>query len=228
MTAATRVRWECPTGRHPSKLGPRRPRLDDVVRYCLPCSEGTGRLVQRIAPALERARAAGVERAKARSARRRQSDATARQRAVEAETERYTIEGVDLRDEVKRLCRLRAFGGSRGPLARRPPRFHVAVRQQHPRSLYGTAWPDRWEFHIIRYPGITLADVRETIVHELAHLVAGYDRSDARRWHGERWRQLMRRAFAEAYGPDVIAPPNRYHGHYAAALRRRDNLDGGE
>lgn len=51
-----RTRWVCPNG-CPAKLGSTRPRKDDVVRYCLVCSERTGKLVPRSAPALERQRA---------------------------------------------------------------------------------------------------------------------------------------------------------------------------
>lgn len=220
MTATRRIRWECPNGLHPGRLGPRKPRRDDIVRYCLACSEATGRLVERTAPALQRARAAAEERARTRAAQQRQSAAQARRRATERESERYTVDGVDLRDEFKRLCRLPAFGGPNGRLARRPPTFTVTVRRERPRSQLGWASPSAWRFHLSRYPGQDLADARETLVHELAHLAAGYDRVDRRHWHGEHWRQLMRSAFRQAYGPDVVAPPNRYAGRYAAALRR--------
>jgi hypothetical protein len=33
-----------------------KPRMDSIVRYCLPCSQKAGRLVRRVAPALERQR----------------------------------------------------------------------------------------------------------------------------------------------------------------------------
>lgn len=221
MAATKRTRWECPTGSHPGKLGPSKPRRDDIVRYCLPCSEATGRLVERIAPALERKRQAVKDRAVARRRAEHERAAVERQRRAEAEAARYTFAGVDLRDEVARLRRLRAFGGAGGRLARRPPTFHVRHAKTEPRSTLAGAWPSTWRFQVTIYPGVDLADLRESLVHELAHLYVGGDRSDRNRWHGDRWRRTMRAAFREAYGPDVVVVTNRYHGRYAAALRGR-------
>jgi hypothetical protein len=56
-------RWLCPTCGD-GKLAPRRPRKDDVRRYCLACSETTGRLVERTNPVIEKKRAASKERSK--------------------------------------------------------------------------------------------------------------------------------------------------------------------
>lgn len=49
-----RFRWACPTvnSGHPAVLGSSRPHREDIVRYCLACSEATGRLVLRTAPVL--------------------------------------------------------------------------------------------------------------------------------------------------------------------------------
>lgn len=222
MTSPKRIRWQCPAGKHPGELGLRQPRKDATVRYCLPCSVETGRLVRRVAPALERTRAAGTERSKVRQARKRATAATARDRRRVALKERYTFEGHDLNEELTRLCRLRVFGGSTGRLARRRPRFDVAIFKRAPRTTFGVAWPDEWRFKLNRYPGQDWADVRETMVHELVHLHVG---SGCERPHDESFRSLMRRAFMEAYGPNVAAPPNRYHGHYARVLRQRETME---
>lgn len=50
------ARWICPRCRD-GKLAPNRPRKNDVRRYCLACSEKSGRLVERVSPKLERKRA---------------------------------------------------------------------------------------------------------------------------------------------------------------------------
>ena len=74
-----RVRWTCPSPDHPGVLAPARLRKVDVRRYCLPCSEAAGILVEREAPRLsrrrdERARALAVKRArKARTVRTRET-----------------------------------------------------------------------------------------------------------------------------------------------------------
>ena len=66
MAKSKRVRWECPNGQHPGVLGSTRPALDSTVRFCLPCSEEEGKLVRRVAPALERKRAASAVRTQAK------------------------------------------------------------------------------------------------------------------------------------------------------------------
>ena len=53
--ATQNVRWKCEVC-NSGLLAPSRPRMNDVRRYCLPCSADTGKLVQRIAPALEKKR----------------------------------------------------------------------------------------------------------------------------------------------------------------------------
>jgi len=49
MGKSKRKRWVCPLC-NVGKLGLQRPRKNDVVRYCLPCSEKTGKLVERVSP----------------------------------------------------------------------------------------------------------------------------------------------------------------------------------
>lgn len=68
-----RTRWVC------SKcgdgiLGSQRPRRDSIVRYCLPCSEQEGKLVERVAPVLEKRRSAQTEKAKAKRVAKEQRD----------------------------------------------------------------------------------------------------------------------------------------------------------
>ena len=50
--AAKKKRWVCPIC-NVGKLGGQRPAKDNIIRYCLPCSEKTGKLVLRICPADE-------------------------------------------------------------------------------------------------------------------------------------------------------------------------------
>ena len=52
---AKQVRWKCPIC-DDGLLAPTRPRRNDVRRYCLPCSTKSGRLVDRVAPSLEKKR----------------------------------------------------------------------------------------------------------------------------------------------------------------------------
>ena len=226
MTNQKRIRWNCPNG-HPGVLGPSRPPKDSIVRYCLTCSAKTGRLVERVAPALEAKRAAAAATSATKAKAKRARETAVRERKKAAEIARYTVEGVDLRNEMVCLLRLKAWKGKFGSPGRdggfhRRPEFVISKRSQHPASRYGFAEPWRNRIVIATYPGQTLADARETLVHELTHLVVGH-RPGSRAWHGPEFKKTMLAAFKEAYkvGP-VGIPDNVYHGRYAAALNRKE------
>lgn len=68
------VLWKCPEGEHTGVRAPTRPRKDDIRRFCIPCSEASGRLTERISPVVEK------ERARKEAARKRK-EATKRRRA---------------------------------------------------------------------------------------------------------------------------------------------------
>lgn len=222
MSDSKKVRWACPTDRHKGELGSSRPPKDSLLRYCLSCSVESGRLVERVAPALERKRATAAQTSAAKVKARRVREAKARARKKAAETERYTVEGVDLRDEMKRLCKLRAFGGKTGRLFKRPPELQISRRSSTPYSRYGFAEPYANRIVLATWPGQDIADARETLVHELTHIVVGQSRESSS-WHGPAFHQLLTAAFKEAYKVlPVGVRDNSYHGRYAAALRRRD------
>jgi hypothetical protein len=58
-----RVRWTCPQCEK-GALGPSRPRKDNAVRYCLPCTAATGKLTERTCLAHERKKQAKVDAVK--------------------------------------------------------------------------------------------------------------------------------------------------------------------
>ena len=66
-----RVRWTCPLCSK-GALGPTRPRKNNAVRYCLPCTAKTGKLVERICPALENKRQRKAEAKKEAVARKKE------------------------------------------------------------------------------------------------------------------------------------------------------------
>lgn len=220
MTTTKRIRWNCPNDAHPGVLGPSRPPRDSTVRYCLACSAESGRLVERVAPALERKRAAATITNASKAKAKRSREAVARDRKKHAETARYTVQGTDLRDELKRLIRLRAFGGRTGRLFRSPPEFVISRRNHTPTSRMGYAEPWRNRITVSTYPGQTLADARETLVHELTHIVVGTEPGNAH-WHGPVFHKTLAAAFKEAYKVTAVGVrENSYHGRYAAALHR--------
>lgn len=95
-------RWVCPRCSS-GALAPQQPRKDDVRRFCLSCSEETGRLVERKCPALERQRS---RRKKKRMAKRAEIDA---KRKVE-EREKYRMKDGNFADDLTRdLRKLKAW-----------------------------------------------------------------------------------------------------------------------
>jgi hypothetical protein len=163
------------------------------VRYCWPCSTAAGVLVERTAPALERERATAAERNQAKAAAKRHRASVERARARQRETGRYTVAGVDLRDELARYAKLPIFRGTR--LARELPTF--TVRRSRTRgSRLGFAEPWHWRIHLsLLVDQQNLAQARRTLIHELVHLHVG---QVGKEWHGVRFRMALNRAMAEA------------------------------
>ena len=188
MSAPKRVRWACPNG-CPAVLAPSRLRRDDVARYCLPCSAKRGRLVLRLAPALEAKRAAKVAATKAKKVVRAE-------RTAERETSYHTVHGVDLREELKKLWShpiARELRAKLHPLHRvTPPK--LVVRNRSTRGRYGVAY---WQDHKIlinRIPGQDAYNVRDTLAHEVAHILTPRAR------HGIAWKTAFRLLCEQAYG----------------------------
>jgi len=209
------VRWECPTStvdvesgatvpKHRAVLAPSRPRADDVRRFCLPCSEATGKLVRRVSTTLAK------ERDRRSEARRAKEKGRALARKAR-EVAYYTVAGVDLRALMTSYCRAKAWRGTPVGNNVKPPELRIRRTKGQPRR-YGTAWWHRYRIQIVDYPGVGEHDVKETLIHELAHLAAPRDH------HGIKWKTVFRLACEELLGvrPKV---ERRYHGEVSSKLR---------
>jgi hypothetical protein len=126
------------------------------------------------------------------------------------------VAGIDLQEEMARLCALPVFAG--GTLAAKLPSLHVRRARRRPNRL-GFAVPAEARLSVTAYPGIRVGDAQETLLHELVHLHVGTERGH-RRWHGRRFKRTLHRAMGEAYGLRVAPPGNAVHGTYADALER--------
>lgn len=179
------MRWRCPDCGS-SVNAPQRPRKDDVRRYCLGCSERSGRLVGRSAPVLEAKRAKAAERTAAK-----------RRRLVEREREALSIAGVHLPSEAAKMLRGAATLRVAAPRLR-ASRIEFKVRRcsRRPRVL-GHATPAWRRIMVADYPGITPEAVRATLLHEIVHLCVGADPNDRARWHGRAFRRTLKDAADE-------------------------------
>lgn len=195
-----RKRWICPLCEN-GVLAPSRPRKNNVLRYCLPCSEKTGKLVERTCPALDAKREAKAERKRAKAAKR---PAKPRQtkRAFMRE-ERCIIRNGELSfnfyEVAEKMCKSsrweRAVNSIDSDLRKAPEVFWSHSKQL--RRLWERAVDSRGKSYIVlsrntRYSVGTgaawhsslvvraakenpvLGDVLETMLHELSHLVHGW------------------------------------------------------
>lgn len=163
-----RVRWACPEDLHPAVLGPSKPRRDNLCRYCVPCSVKVGKLIDRTAPAIESKREARATAVAAKATARRE-------RLKKHQAERWVIGDVDMRREITRLKKLVA---KRYEMPRTMEGLRVTWERRSDGCTSGRAWGGS-RIHISA--GTDPHEVRETILHELMHVV-GYRRG----WRDDR------------------------------------------
>ena len=194
--------WVCSNPNHSGIRAPGRMRRDDIRRFCIPCSQETGYLVERHAPALERKR-------KDAAAKRREKERTQRERVATARAVREVIDGVDVRKEIARLIKLPAL---RDELPRhlRGRRVPLTIYRGDHSSYSGHAVSRSWVH--LTLGRISAPMVRAIICHELAH----YALPDEVR-HNGRWQRCYVRVVNEAYDTNLVARP----GETKYALDRR-------
>jgi len=220
MTRSRRVRWECPNGEHPAVLGSTRPPKDATVRYCLPCSAGSSRLVARVAPVLEAQRVARKTAREARAAFERERDRQARAAALRVTVLDYGDVGVvtlDVGELLAQAWRSKTLrdaakdSGYRNGLmlpqvkVRRGDRERGrAARAARPGSgrerdaISGHAKTHRGEIVLTVAPGLGREWLEAIVVHEAAHCACPDEH------HGRTWRSTYIRAMRELYGVRVL------------------------
>lgn len=229
MAKAKRVRWECPNGRHPAVLASTRPLADATARFCLPCSDASGRLVKRVAPALEvkRERAAAKTKMKQQTKRERERAAARRKRFAPCVEPDGSAGEVDVKRTIERMMRLPAIVAAMRDdrstwLAHEEVEFEL---RHHTRpGCSGRAWA-RGLIQLGVGPGCPRQQVEELILHELCHYVL---REGVR--HGQRFRSLLMWAAREWFpGVRPVWGGNVYamcESIWREAWRLADGVDG--
>lgn len=178
MARTRTYRWICPLC-GAGKLAPSRPRRDDARRFCLPCTDKTGRLVERTCPALTAKRQKAADRRSQRAQAAQAAKARQRQKARETAAQR-----AQARSEREIVVRNLAAGMAayfpEGSIFLDKMVVEVAFlrgKRKQFRGYRGTAhtidqriklWvPPRWTE---TEQGLT--DVHMLALHELAHLSA--------------------------------------------------------
>ena len=201
MAKARRIHWECPNGRHASVLGSTRPPLDATVRFCWSCSQESGRLVKRVAPALEAKRAAGV----ARAAAKRSSKAERERQAIIASMSVSVTDSDEPLRVDKLLAEVWALPTRRteAPKATTP---WLTVRRGQ--KSYTTGRCHYGGEIIVTIGRVDTAAVQAVVIHEAAHEIAyqaGKRRRTDGRGHGALFKSINRSLVAEFTG---VAPPS--------------------
>jgi hypothetical protein len=186
---AKQYRWVCPECAG-FKLASSRPKKIATVRFCLPCSEATGLLVERGCPKLDRARETQAERDKARRERavatKRKTKKKARAKREETAEEKWHYGGYDLRVEATRLLKI---ARSEGYPCKKPS---MTSSWRH-KGGYATGRSWGGKVHLTIPKGSPAAPALVLLAHELAHEAApGH--------HGSEWRWLFRALVNKGYG----------------------------
>jgi hypothetical protein len=193
------IRWVCPNCGSGTNA-PERPRRNDVRRYCLNCSAATGLLVERVAPKLERQRAAAALRSQKKAVEKRARERDSKLTAV------FDANGVERKVDVEKLAR-QALGDmktseNRAKVARIGRCLELTVRRRTDGQYSGHAWPnwDRIVVSVGRHHG-SYEDLLVLTYHEVAHLVAGADADDprGRDWHGDRFQRTLAEALQKRW-----------------------------
>ena len=191
-------------------LAPSRMSADDVRRYCLECSATTGKLVQRVCPALEKERERKQKKAASAAKRKRATEARRAKAVKSAERERYTFDGVYLPDLALQMCKLKAFRLDKDhdgyvvgrDLRANPPK--ITIRRSKKKSMWCSGqYCTRENRVVVTIPQMaTSAYVFGTLIHEITHAAirGTYDKAKRKRiFHGPDFNRAMCAAASELW-----------------------------
>jgi len=158
------VRWKCAICNH-GLLAPTKPRKNYVRRYCLPCSSKSGKLVERVAPSLEKKREQRIDAVREQNKIKRERTAA----KLQPLKERQKREAQRQRIFEKEADRIWALFFPNGTNRKRPPIKLVYSKNRDASGL----WDGREV--LVRIPRWSAggAWVWEVLAHELCHAVVG-------------------------------------------------------
>jgi hypothetical protein len=207
MGAVTMRLWVCPRCKDGCKA-PSRPRRDDVRRYCLACSKATGRLVERVSPAIQHDKERRLEIKKERAARER----AAKEKLKAAENSQYPDELNQLFDEWKRLPVWGARSGLVGLKFRLRPGMRTVVASTAKWFVDGMNYLDTLEFKA----GTSRELAVDDLLYLMSHFVRG--RRDAKQ-------RALHHAAVELIVGHVV-PQNERVAALAVYLDKREEQGG--
>lgn len=219
--------WQCPNEEHPAVRAPEKGmRMDDIRRFCLPCSESAGHLVKRVCPVADRRRAKVTEKRKLRTQKiraktqkkRHQSTIAKRQakrRGLALDRDRvqrhlqeddrpdkYVLLGIDLEQELDKMI---AVSDAKALKIMRPT-LHIRKCEKAPNRWGFAAFRNgRGHISVSVWVGLGPATLLAHLAHELAHLVR-WDEATQGTKHGPGWRAAYVELVEKTYGVKVPKP----------------------
>ena len=141
--------WRCPDCGSGVRA-PGKPRLNDVRRFCLPCSQRSGYMVERVCPTLETKRAKVKAKVSAKGKSERVKATAVREIKRASANDVYFVDGVDVRPILKRmqtiLKRHAQDIGEPGHAVRDPFSFNLTTYNCRGFANLGSAvWAISWD-----------------------------------------------------------------------------------
>ena len=199
MSKPRRTRWVCPDCGD-GKLGPQRPRRENIVRYCLPCSEKAGRLVERETPALTKNREKRAEQMAERRAVKAKRDRKRERRKTHIRLRDAAGREVEL-DPIKETKRLAKKAGVT---------IHRVTWNRRRGGSSGRAWPWNRRVHLSIAHSESLEGFCALVAHEAAHVAAGPGHG-----HDDRWKDEYERIAAVLWDTKPVFRLEVAHYRYA-------------
>ena len=181
-------------------MGVQRPRKDNIIRYCLPCSESAGKLVERNAPVLDKRRATQADKAKdKRLAKEKREAARERKRThIELWDANGRVVELDPEQATREIAKL--AGIKRG--------FQFTWKRRS-FGFSGRCWSyGRIHLSISSRRGASLEDFCRIAAHELAHFRGNCQ-------HNDTWRDEYERICGVVWGMAPGFRPAVQHHRYA-------------
>lgn len=197
-------RWKCSNGAHAGILAPARLRKIDVRRYCLPCSEEAGVLVERTCPSKEKERARKKENQRKKQMRRKQTQAQKkvadRQARARKQYEREHVAGIHVPSHFQKVCESPVVAEALECLERKRPIVKVRRRRSSSHtSGHAAPWTGRV---VLTLPvSCTWGQLAVIVAHEIAHICCADEE-----WHGAAWKSMFLAILEEAYGLETTWP----------------------
>lgn len=190
--------WKCPNGDHAGKRAPGRMRLEDIRRFCIPCSVSAGVLVRRVCPAAAKVSSSSKSRSASKQRTRRRAKARPRAAAKQRQRAREVIDGIDVAREVTRVwAHALRLHGSRMWVQQTPILTVTRSNATHTSGFANTSN----RIHLTIGDQCTRFDLCSLIAHEVGHHMIGFHED-----HNDRFWTGLVELILEAYSCTPTAP----------------------